>query len=663
VEVINNLPFKIGNKLELQDHPSAIGLEGLHDFASNLVGPLAIDLFSGAGGMSLGLEEAGFNVILGVDRNRDAVATHRAYFPGVSMEGDLSRIETIDSIVNALSGIPIDLIAGCPPCQPFSRASQSKNKFLASQSDSPQHDSRRDLWEYFRLLIERLSPEALLMENVPEICFGEYTGIFRKQISSLEQLGYMLYPRIVSSDDYGVPQKRQRLIIVGLKSGIPFTWPDLKDSPFSLRDAIGDLPHAEPGMDQTEAPYNPPVVTGLQEYYREGLDDTDLDVIYDHSARRVRDDDLKAFEQLTAGMKYSDLEDEFEGTTIKRYRDDIFKDKYNRLPWDQPSRTITAHLAKDGYWYIHPDDNRTLTIREAARIQTFPDRFRFCGFPTSQYHQIGEAVPPILARELGEHVKAALSGGRPHQDPLYEKELTATDPELPPSSFDILEALESYRNLEKDNYWSKPWRNSGDYWQNLLGTIISRGMDERIPSRQWTAIKNMWATPGAYINDKNSEDDSPRIHALVAYGIRHFDSQLRRLAELIESGHPDATNSQIIANEVLDIDGLTPTTVEEALLLSGQSEIITGLAPQRRMAARLHGESTWDNNMNSRMLLTRSLGDVVKADRYGRFIEISEQFCGLKPDCHTCPMNSICITGKRSSSSFWQPFLTPSYQV
>ena len=194
----NNLPFKKGNRLELQDHPGAIGLEGLSEFANKLVGPLAIDLFSGAGGVSLGLEEAGFNVILGVDRNPDAVATHRAHFPGVSMEGDLSSPDTINSIVDALSGVQVDLVAGCPPCQTFSRASQGINRFLASKSDSPQPDSRRDLWEYFRLLIEKLSPEALLMENVPEICFGEYTGIFRKQISSLEQLGYTLYPRIVA---------------------------------------------------------------------------------------------------------------------------------------------------------------------------------------------------------------------------------------------------------------------------------------------------------------------------------------------------------------------------------------------------------------------------------------------------------------------------------
>jgi adenine-specific DNA glycosylase len=90
--------------------------------------------------------------------------------------------------------------------------------------------------------------------------------------------------------------------------------------------------------------------------------------------------------------------------------------------------------------------------------------------------------------------------------------------------------------------------------------------------------------------------------------------------------------------------------VEEALCLSGRSETVIGQAPSRRMAARLHGESTWENNMNSRMLLTRSLGDVVEADRYGRFIEISEEFCGFDPECNDCPMNKICVTGRQSSS-------------
>jgi len=649
--VVNNLPFKKGNRLELEDHPGAIVLDGLQEYASQLEGPLAIDLFSGAGGVSLGLEQAGFNVILGVDRNPDAVATHRAYFPGVSMEADLSRLDTVDAIVDSLSGIQVDLVAGCPPCQTFSRASQGINRHLASKSDSPQPDSRRDLWEYFRLLIEKLSPEALLMENVPEICFGEYTGIFRKQISSLEKLGYTLYPRIVSTDDYGVPQKRQRLIIVGLKSPVPFSWPDLVESPFTLRDAIGDLPHAEPGVDQITATYATPTMTGLLGYYREGVQSPDLDVIYDHSARRVRDDDLKAFKQLTPDMKYSDLEDEVDGTTIKRYRDDIFKDKYNRLSWDEPSRTITAHIAKDGYWYIHPEKDRTLTIREAARIQTFPDNFRFSGFPTSQYHQIGEAVPPILARELGKRLIAALSSGSTRTDNLDQTDTTTTSSVLPPSSRDVLQALEAYQDLEEDSEWRKPWRNSGDYWQNLVGMIMFREMDVPSISGQWSNIKNMWATPEDYINDHNHDADSPRLDALVAYGLRHFDMPFRRLAEFLESGDPGAMNPETIANDILDIDGFTPAMVEEALSLSGRSETVIGQAPPRRMAARLYGESTWENNVNSRMILTRSLGDVVEADRYGRFIEISEEFCGSDPECNDCPMNKICVTGRQSSSS------------
>ena len=113
-----------------------------------------------------------------------------------------------------------------------------------------------------------------------------------------------------------------------------------------------------------------------------------------------------AFEHLDTKTRYSDLPEE-----LKRYRDDIFDDKYKRLDADDLSRTITAHIAKDGYWYIHPEQNRTLTVREAARIQTFPDHFRFAGAPTAAFRQIGNAVPPRLGRAIGAAVAEVLASG------------------------------------------------------------------------------------------------------------------------------------------------------------------------------------------------------------------------------------------------------------
>ena len=118
--------------------------------------------------------------------------------------------------------------------------------------------------------------------------------------------------------------------------------------------------------------------------------------IHDHITRDVRPDDAEAFALLGEGQTYADLPER-----LQRYRSDIFTDKYKRLAWDEVSRSITAHIAKDGYWYIHPEQHRTLSIREAARVQTFPDWFRFAGQPTHRLSQIGNAVPPLLGEALG----------------------------------------------------------------------------------------------------------------------------------------------------------------------------------------------------------------------------------------------------------------------
>jgi len=129
----------------------------------------------------------------------------------------------------------------------------------------------------------------------------------------------------------------------------------------------------------------------------------DAHAIHDHITREVRSDDAEAFALMGEGETYRDLPDH-----LQRYRSDIFTDKYKRLVWDDISRSITAHIAKDGYWYIHPDQDRTLSVREAARLQTFPDRFRFAGQPSHRFRQIGNAVPPLLAEAVGRSVKEAL---------------------------------------------------------------------------------------------------------------------------------------------------------------------------------------------------------------------------------------------------------------
>lgn len=140
---------------------------------------------------------------------------------------------------------------------------------------------------------------------------------------------------------------------------------------------------------------------------RQDVASADASFVYDHITRDVRPDDAEAFALLQEGQTYVDLPDH-----LRRYRSDIFTDKYKRLAWSQVSRSITAHIAKDGYWYIHPQQDRTLSVREAARIQTFPDWFRFAGQPTIRLRQIGNAVPPMLAELVGLQLQMALRRGR-----------------------------------------------------------------------------------------------------------------------------------------------------------------------------------------------------------------------------------------------------------
>ena len=225
----------------------------------------------------------------------------------------------------------------------------------------------------------------------------------------------------------------------------------------TVRDAIGDLPVLDVtpdtpiGEEVTKYEENSP--GGFAAVARKGC--SNAGELHDHQTRPVREDDHRAFKLMTPGTLYSDLPAE-----VKRYRDDIFNDKYNRLDWSGLSRTITAHIAKDGYWYIHPEQHRTLTVREAARIQTFPDYFRFAGSRSRQFQQIGNAVPPAL----GEVIASAIR--------------------------DCLEKEESVERSRSDNrslfrerlgWWAAgdaaevPWAYPGDPWAAIVGIAAGRG--------------------------------------------------------------------------------------------------------------------------------------------------------------------------------------------
>ncbi len=423
--------------LRLSPHPDAPSDEEWGAWVRNSARPVAVDLFCGAGGLSHGLEAAGYRVVLAADTDEWALESHRHNIAGRAARLDLAEPQVREEIVALLDGVDVGLVAGGPPCQPFSRAGLSKIRSLVDQGLRDANDARRDLWRAFLELVEAIRPRAVLMENVPDMALGDGFTVVRAMIERLGEVGYEADARVVDAWRHGVPQHRQRLILVALREGAAFEWPCESD-PVTVRHAIYDLPRLSvlpdtvlgaptmrypatptqgvPGSDVEPGTPRPDGAAGwaqgdvvpLSDFAvraRQGCAGDDALVVHDHVTRSVRADDFEAFRLMDGRTLYSDLP---EG--LRRYRADIFNDKYNRLSWDEPSRTVTAHLAKDGYWYIHPEQHRSLTVREAARLQTFPDTFRFAGCRSHQFQQIGNAVPPQLAQRIGSAILDSVCG-------------------------------------------------------------------------------------------------------------------------------------------------------------------------------------------------------------------------------------------------------------
>ncbi len=421
--------------LHLDPHPDTPEESDWSDWVQGLTAPIAVDLFCGAGGLSCGLEAAGWQVVLAADSDEWALESHGHNVAGRALHLDLSEQRDRDALVEVLDGVDVGLVAGGPPCQPFSRAGHSKIRSLVQQGVRSGEDSRRELWRAFLEIVEAVRPHAVLMENVPDMALGDGFTVLRKMIERLGKAGYEAEARIVDTWRFGVPQHRQRLILVGLRNGAVFAWPG-ESAQATVRDAIWDLPrlHVAPNtqIGASEMGYGAAAacrdghpsamgeaagngaapLSGFAAQARERCAGDNPGIVYDHQTRAVRADDFEAFKLMDGHTLYSDLPE-----SLKRYRDDIFDDKYNRLDWDKLSRTITAHIAKDGYWYIHPEQPRTLTVREAARLQTFPDTFRFAGYRSHQFQQIGNAVPPVLGQIIGKAILYSLRVQPTRKDP------------------------------------------------------------------------------------------------------------------------------------------------------------------------------------------------------------------------------------------------------
>jgi DNA (cytosine-5)-methyltransferase 1 len=588
---------------------------------------LAADLFSGAGGLSLGLQAAGYRVVLAVDHYPEAIETHRHHFGGLTLNWNLSDSDRIAEVAELIAAADVELLAGGPPCQPFSRAGRNKIRHRVRNGYLDPGQERRDLWQSFLEVIKRAMPRAVIMENVPDMALDREMFILRTMVDALETLGYTVEERVVDTSRYGVPQFRQRLILVGLRDGLSFNWPNEIPDKVTVWNAIGDLPAVEggwrpPGGADGWADYNGPQ-TEFQRRMRQGMVGAEAGKLYDHITRPVREDDERAFQLMDATTLYSHLPAE-----MKRYRDDIFDDKYKRLDENGLSRTITAHIAKDGYWYIHPRQNRTLTVREAARLQTFPDWYRFAGPPSAAFRQIGNAVPPVLGERLGKAVRSSLANPEP-AGPSTQKIANTLA-----RWFTSLPAL------------SVPWLRAERRWQVISADTLL----ERLPASQirvlWPLLAR-WEDPAATLAAK---DELLEMASWIARG--HRATRILELAERLKGNARELDQDEAIRR----IPGLNEAPADLAILAvstgtedDSEEPVLAGRGVLR-VVARFTGDRVDRRNRMSdgRLGVARMIGNGREVrDAHLGLIELAANVCRPeRPLCAECPLGSMCLESR-----------------
>lgn len=647
-----------GPEQKLEAHPDACGLADLPGHVRKLHGnrPLAVDLFCGAGGLSLGLHRAGFEVILGADIRPDSIATHRHHFSGCSHKGDLSDPEELQKIILQLNRCgDIALVAGGPPCQPFSRNIRWRKH---DEDVAGQHwelnGSRRELWESFMTVVEDVRPRAFLMENVPDIALTGDQEIFRNVVSRAEAADYRVHARIVYAWQYGVPQLRPRLFIAGTRIGYtsPLQWPDPdcpdQETAPSLMDAIGDLPLLEGDWWedwQASNSYAGPSST-YQRLMREWLPVGHRE-LHDHITRKVREDDRITFELMRkTGKKYHELDDEQrryqvtsraqrEGRIQKESgKEHSFGNKYNVLEADQPCITITAHMSKDGYWYIHPSQNRTLSIREAARVQSFPDGFRFHGTPSNRFHQVGEAVAPLVGFALG---KALLSA-------VQKKEICGGW--LQPDG--IRSALVSWYSTERGGSqlpWARQRENGEEIpealraWRVFLGELTVATMKTEQQALYWKTLLSRWPDHDVFLNDSEPNRRRP----FRSLQLEKAESLLHQVAIELRENLPW---SEWVRR---DLEGLGRDRIRQCLAMVGITADRSCNVGLGRMVGRVMGAPELVCS-GSRQLRELQLGLMLGGDLDGRVyraaVAVADRWCAPVPLCdgarggtdQPCPM-------------------------
>ena len=383
----------------------------------------SIDLFAGAGGLSCGLKQAGFQPLLANELVPQYAETYRLNHPETEMVvGDVRTV--CEANLKQRLGVQegeIDLVAGGPPCQGF-----SINAPIRSLDDARNH-----LFKDFLRVVSAIKPKAVLIENVPGIVSLGCGTVVEQIYKELHAMGYGVKHKILFAGHYGVPQMRFRTVFIGirnLKSDVTFPEPEYNAKAVAnftgakelclpvlplfaqalkphttVWDALSDLPEIGNGETLSPSVYVHKASTDYQKYLRDGSKELTA-----HYCARVAQVNLERLEYIPQGGSWRDIPFDLLPAGLQRARRSDHTKRYGRLHPDALCSTILTKC--DPHWgsFFHPTQNRIISVREAARIQSFPDSYKFSGSITQQYEQIGNAVPPLMGRAIGNEIAKLL---------------------------------------------------------------------------------------------------------------------------------------------------------------------------------------------------------------------------------------------------------------
>lgn len=354
-----------------------------------------LDLFCGAGGLSLGFDMAGYNIVGGIDFNKEAIDTHKLNFKeGFHFCGDITTLDD-ETILKQFEG-RVDVIIGGPPCQGFSTANMW-------QKDH-EEDERNKLFYQFIRFVELLKPKAFVMENVRGILTKDNGHVKDVMMEVMSNLGYEVNVKVLTASDYGVPQKRMRAFFIGISKEIggKFDFSKIEKLPMvTVEDAIGDLYE----FDQTTNSISVDEVLEIKNKpktdYQKLMRQLSNNKLYNHNIKYPNEIVQNRMKFVPEGGNWRDVPEHL-WDTIRTNR---HSSAYRRLNSNDVSITIdTGHMN-----YFHPKYNRVPTVRESARIQSFPDNFIFTGNQGAQFRQVGNAVPPLLSKAIAKTLKTYLN--------------------------------------------------------------------------------------------------------------------------------------------------------------------------------------------------------------------------------------------------------------